>query len=287
MAKKVTKRKPKAKKVQEENVPKILIGVPILAWTHEFATSFLEFWTSLMMYKEKGRRFHVAYRFMYRKPVHMAEEELADFAIACDCTHLLLMDDDIYDVKVEDLLKLLDADKDVIGGIMHASGFPFSMCAFRRYDRKTKVADQPILEGPARLYEVPPEQRKGIQKVDLIPFAFTLIKTKVFKAMKKPFFKCNTQAPTDSWFADRMLGKKFEYYAHFGVPLNHRGVTVHNKQLQFQLGVLNARVKDTSQAIVLTPEQMRVHEAVMSQKLKDAENKLKVKAVEKQKFWEK
>lgn len=275
----------KAKK--GEIIPKILIGVPILAWTHEFATSFLEFWTDLMMYQHKGKRFHVAYKFMYRRPVHMAEEELADFAIACDCTHLLLMDDDIYDVKADDLMKLLDADKDVVGGIMHASGFPYAMCAFRRYDRKTKVADQPILKGPARLYEVPPEQRVGLQKVDLIPFAFTLMKTKIFKQMKKPYFKCDTQAPTDSWFADRMLGKKLEYYAHFDVWLNHRDITKMTKPLYFQLGLMKAQAKAGANVITLTPEEMRRHEAVMSIKLQEAEAKLRTQGTAGQRFFEK
>ena len=38
-------------------IPRILIGVPILAWTHEFATSFLDFWTDLMTYQNKGTAF--------------------------------------------------------------------------------------------------------------------------------------------------------------------------------------------------------------------------------------
>ena len=104
-----------------------------------------------MVFKHKGRKFHVGYKFIYRKPVHAAEEQLAELAVSSECTHLLLMDDDIYDVTVQDMLKLLDADKDVVAGIMHTSGFPYAMCAFRRYNTKTKVADQPILKGPARL----------------------------------------------------------------------------------------------------------------------------------------
>ena len=268
-------------------VPKILIGVPILAWTHEFATSFLAFWTDLMTYDTKDRRFHVGYKFMYRKPVHMAEEELAQFAIDSGCTHLLLMDDDIYDVRAKDLLTLLDADKDIVGGIMHTHSFPHAMCAFRRYNRKTKVADQPILKGPARLYEVPPNQRVGLQKVDLIPFAFTLIKTKVFKDMKKPWFKCDTQAPTDSWFADRALGKKFEYFAHFGVWLNHRGVTRENQSIHMQLGMLETQLKNKGQIIQLTPDEMRVHEASMTAKLLAAEQSAKTVAVGKQVFFSK
>lgn len=268
-------------------VPKILIGVPILAWTHEFATSFLNFWTSVMTYKQKGVKFHVGYEFMYRKPVHMAEEMLAEHAINTGCTHLLLMDDDIYDVTAEDLVTLLKADKDVVSGIMYASGFPYAMCAFRRFDTTTKVADQPILKGPARLYEIPPEQRQGLQKVDLVPFCFTLIKVDVFKRLRKPWFTCNTQAPTDSWFADTVLTKGMEYYAHFGVWLNHRGVTRHNVQKWVEMGMIDAQTKQAGSVVNISPEDMKRHEAVMRMKLEDAEKASKARGIAQQKFFDK
>ena len=281
------KAKTQEKKKKEESIPKILIGVPILAWTHEFAESFLTFWTDLMTFSHTGRRFHVGYKFIYRTPVHKAEEQLAQLAVDSECTHLLLMDDDIYDVRAGDLLKLLDANKDVVGGIMHASGFPYAMCAFRRYDTKTKVADQPILKGPARLYEIPPQQRVGLQKADLIPFGFTLIKTRVFKNMEKPWFSSDNQAPTDSWFADRMLSKKRSYYAHFDVWLNHKGVTKETQPLWVQMGLIKARAAGGTNAITITPEEMKRHEAMMTLKLAEAEETLKNKRIEKLKFMEK
>lgn len=269
----MAKRKGKVAR-KNEVIPKILIGVPILAWTHEFAESFLRFWTDLMTFNRKERKFHVGYKFMYRMPVHKAEEQLAQLAIDSGCTHLLLMDDDIYDVTAEDLMKLLDADKDVIAGIMFASGFPHALCAFRRYDTKTKVADQPLLKGPARLYTVPKEQQIGVQKVDLIPFCFTLIKTSLFKRLKKPWFNPDIQAPTDSWFADTVLGAGGEYYAHFDVWLNHRGCSKETQPLMVQLGMLKAQKREGS-VIRLTPEEMKRHEAMMRMKLQEAENKLK------------
>lgn len=277
----------KNKAKTEVVTPKILIGVPILAWTHEFATSFLNFWTELMTYKQKGLKFHVGYEFMYRKPVHMAEEALAEHAINTGCTHLLLMDDDIYDITAKDFVTLLQADKDVVSGIMHASGFPYAMCAFRRYNLDTKVADQPILKGPARLYEIPPEQRTGLQKVDLVPFCFTLIKTEVFKKLRKPWFTCNTQAPTDSWFADTVLSKGMEYYAHFDVWLNHRGVTKYNVQKWVELGMINSQVKDAGNVVQLSPEDMKRHEVVMRMKLEAAEAESKKRGIAKQKFFDK
>ncbi len=266
-------------------IPKILIGIPILARTHEFAQSFLSFWTDLMTYSHKGRKFHVGYQFMYRVPVHKAEETLAQMAVDSDCTHLLLMDDDIYDVTVKDFLTLLDADKDVVAGVMYTSGFPYAMCAFRRYNTDTKVSDQPILKGPARLYEVPPEQRKGLQKVDLVPFGFTMIKTSVFKGMKKPWFSADNQAPTDSWFADRMLDKKLTYYAHFDVWLDHRGINKYNQPLWVQMGLIKAQ-QGAQNVINLTPAEMQRHEAMMTLKLQEAEKKAKGKILSDIKFME-
>lgn len=267
-------------------IPKILIGVPILAWTHEFATSFLKFWTDLMTYQHKGRKFHVAYEFKYRRPVHLAEEELAEMAVNSGCTHLLLMDDDIYDVTADMLMKLLDADKDVIGGIMHASGFPHAMCAFRRFDLNTKVKDQPILTNSTRLYEVPADQRQGIQMVDLIPFAFTLIKTSVFNKIPKPWFKCDANAPTDSWFADSVLDANLQYYAHFDVWLNHRGVRLDNLHIMQQLGMHNAH-REGGRVVALTPEEMQRQEVMIQEKMKQAEEKFKLEAVRRLKFYEK
>lgn len=267
-------------------IPKILIGVPILAWTHEFALSFLRFWTELMTTDAATRKFHVGFEFKYRRPVQLAEEELADLAVKSDCTHLLLMDDDIYDVTAEGLFKLLDADKDVIGGIMYTSGFPHAMCAFRRFDPSKSVADQPKLTETCRLYEIPAEQRVGIQHVDLIPFGFTLIKTSVFKQLEKPWFKCDTQAPTDSWFADSILNKGLEYFCHFDVWLNHRGIKRENVNFHMQLGMHEAQQKK-DRCIELTAEQMAQQELMVQQRMKDAEERFKGEAVRRMQFYEK
>lgn len=268
-------------------IPKILIGVPILSWTHEFATSFLNFWTDLMTCKYPGVKFHVGYEFMYRRPVHMAEEALAEHALDTGCTHLLLMDDDIYDVTSRDFVALLKADKDVVSGIMHASGFPYAMCAFRRYNAKDKVADQPILKGPARLYEIPPEKRVGLQRVDLVPFCFTLIKTEIFKKLRQPWFTCNTQAPTDSWFADTVLTKGMEYYANFDVWLNHRGVTRYNVTKWIEMGMIENQMKQQGNIVNISQEEMKRHEAIMRMKLEDAEKLTEKKYHERQRFFEK
>ena len=268
-----------------KDLPRILIGIAILAWDHRFAVSFLNFWTELMMYSHKGRQFQVSYFFAFRRPVQMAQEEIAQHAINCGCTHVLYIDDDIFDLKVSDFFKLLDANKDVVGGIMYTGGFPYSMCAFRRYDIDKKVAEMPLIKSPARLYEIPPDQRVGVQECDLIPFGFTLMKTSVFNKIPKPWFKCDCIAPTDSYFCDAIMEKGIKPHAHFDVWLNHKGVNRENREAYMHIGQIEQQKLYASQMIPITPEESMRLEMLMAQKLIQSEERLKQISIETQKFY--
>lgn len=280
----------------EPGKPRILIGIPILSYTHEFVQSFLKFWQQICV-QEKGKM-QVGYQFIYRRPVHMAEIELVKIAQFNKCTHLLLMDDDIYDVTLDDLHKLLKADKDVISGHMYASKFPFASCAFRRYDVNKKVIDMPSDNTMYRLYEIPctcskcgmglshwdalfcpacgTPQDNIIQKVDLIPFPFTLIKMTVFDKLKKPWFHCTENYPSDSWFADRCIEAGIQEWVHMGVRLNHNGITDQTKQYQMQMNLEKNRA--TGKGLVeLSQEEMDKHQFLLHQKMKEAEHKVKTR----------
>lgn len=276
---------------------RILIGIPMLDIKYEFFESFLKFWTQLGHLCKVNPKIEVAYQIAYRKPVHMAEEYLVQVAKHNKCTHLLLMDDDIYDVTVDDLVKLIAADKDVIGGVMHASKFPHAMCVFRRFIPERKVIDMPSDNSMYRLYEVPcncPHCGVGqshwdaphcmncgnklnnlVQQADLIPFAMTLIKMSVFDKIKKPWFHCTNKYPTDSWFADRLLEAGLKEYAHMGVRLNHAGITDETKPYYTQMGMAKAQ---KAKAIVhIEPQQMEVHQYLLHNKMQEAESRLKPK----------
>ena len=278
----------------EEGKPRILIGVPILTFSYEFVNSFLKFWTELCTMAEG--KFTAGYYFVYRKPVHMAEIEIVKVAQFNKCTHILFMDDDIYDVTLADLQKLLDADKDVISGVMHASKFPHAMCVFRRYDTAKKVIDMPADNSMYRLYEIPcicakcnnglshwdakfcpvcgEPQDNLIQKVDLIPFPFTLMKTAIFDKIKKPWFHCSEGYPSDSWFADRCVEAGIQEYAHMAVRLNHNGITDVTKQFHLQMGLEKNRLANKG-LVNLSQEDMDKHQFLLHQKMLEAEAKLK------------
>jgi hypothetical protein len=280
-------------KVPAEGAVRIMIGVPILSYTHEFVESFMRFWTQICVHA--NRKFEVGYFFVYRKPVHMAEQQIVDVALYNKCTHVLFMDDDIYDVNIGMLQSLIDADKDVISGVMYASKFPHAMCCFRRFDPAKKVIDMPVDNSMYRLYEIPcnctncglglshwdakfcpvcgAPQDNLIQKVDLIPFCFTLVKMSVFDKLKKPYFHCTIDYPTDSWFADRCIEAGIQEWAHMGVRLNHAGCSDMTRPFMFQLGMEKAKATDT--IVNISQEDMNKHEFLLHNKMHDAEEKLK------------
>jgi hypothetical protein len=245
---------------------------------------------------EKGK-LQAGYFFAYRKPVNIAEIQIVETAIFNKCTHVLFIDDDIYDYKASDLMKLLEADKDVISGIMYASKFPYAMCAFRRFNTDMKVIDMPSDNSMYRLYEIPclcqkcglgmshwdakfcpscgTTQDNLIQKVDLIPFCFTLMKLDIFKKMKKPWFHCTDIYPSDSWFADRCIESGIQEYAHMAVRLTHAGINDHTRPFYMQMNLEEKRKSQSPGVIPLTQEDMDKHQFMLHNKMVEAENKLK------------
>lgn len=274
---------------------RIMIAVPMLAVSYEFFESFLKFWTLLVV--SMGQKYELMYHFAYRKPVHMAEEYLVKTAQHNQCTHILLMDDDIFDVTPADLQKLIDAKKEFISGVMYASKFPHAMCVFRRYDPTKRVIDMPADTSMYRLYEIPascPVCSAGqshwdikyciscgskidiaVQPCDLVPFPFTLIDLKVFDKVKQPWFHCTNGYPTDSWFCDRLMEAGIKPYAHMLVRLNHAGITDATRPHYMQMGM--AKMQQNKSVVHLSPAQMDIHQNLLVARMREVEEQIKVK----------
>lgn len=282
-----------------EGVGRILIGIPVLTYSNEFVQSFLRFWTQVCnasLEKDKVK-YEAGYYFVHRKPVHMADQMIVDIALYNKCTHVLFIDDDITGITKGMLDKLYEADKDVIAGVMYASKFPHAMCVFRRYDTSKKVIDMPADNSMFRLYEVPSKcihcdfpvqgfsenfhcpkcgkhQSNCVQKADLVPFCFTLMKTSIFAKMRKPWFHCTLDYPADSWFSDRCIEAGVQQYGHMAVRLTHAGVNDYNRQHHFQIG-LTENQRLNKGLIPLSQEDMKKHEFMLNEKMKEAELQLK------------
>ena len=277
--------------VVEKKKVKLLVGMACLGISYESFTSWNSFWTDLI----RSAEFEVGCSFKYRKPVMLAQEELAKEAVDSGCTHLLIIDDDIWDYTLLDLVKLLDANVDMIGGIMLTKKFPFHICAMRKTD-----PDRPCIEHVRQvtgfdMYEVPIADRKGIKPVDLMPFGFTLFKTELFKKIKRPYFipdpklmrteKCTEyySVYTDSVFADKVKDVGSQIYAHFDVWLNHNGVTRNN--VQHWIGIFQQQGKLTQPGIKMNDKEFLEYKMIAKSKIEEAEEKFKSEAVDRIKFY--
>lgn len=272
---------------------RIMIAVPMLAVSYEFFESFLRFWTQLLACQDP--RYELCYHFAYRRPVHMAEEYLVKMAQHNKCTHILLMDDDIFDITPRELNLLVEAKKEFISGVMYASKFPHAMCVFRRYDPQKRVIDMPADTSMYRLYEVPafcPECKVpqshwdvkfcvacgksiniAVQECDLVPFPFTLIDLKIFDRIKQPWFHCTAGYPTDSWFCDRLMEAGIKPHAHMLVRLNHAGIS--DATRPHFLGMGMAKMQASKAVVHLSPEQMEIHQNLLMKKMREVEESVK------------
>ena len=276
--------------MQEQKV-KLLVGMACLGISYECFQSWNSFWTDLV----RSAKFEVGCKFMYRKPVTLAQEEIAREAVDSGCTHLLMLDDDILDYTLLDLMKLLEANVDMIGGIMLTKRFPFHACAMRRLDNKKPLIEHAKNVTGFDMYEVPKAEQVGIKPVDLISFGFTLFKTSLFKKMKRPYFipdpsqvdtsKVNYQYEsfTDSIFCDKVYQVGSQPYAHFDVWLNHNGVTKNN--VQAWLEIYKQKGMLTQPGIKLSDKDFVEYKMIVKEKMTEAEERFKSAALDKIKFY--
>ena len=98
---------------------------------------------SLLVIIQDLRRAGIDHGFLmpYRLPIHKAENLIVKTALTNGYTHILRLDDDIWGIRPGDVIKLLDADKDFISGVMFIRGFPYSRCAFRKVNPKMTLLE--------------------------------------------------------------------------------------------------------------------------------------------------
>lgn len=261
---------------------KLLVAVPMLTPSIEFFTSWTNLWTQLM--KEQDA-IEVGYKFTYRKPTFIADESFAQLALDTDCTHILFMDDDIYDVTLADLRKLVDADKDVIGGVMYATGTPYNLCASRLLDPKRDLSEVAIEDGSDwfTMYPIPEDDRKGIQEANLISLGLTLVKTDVFRKIEKPwFFDTKNWRYSDSAFLNRCKNAGIKVYAHFDVWLNHRGITKENQPAWCKIYDLKGQ---GGLGVPIPPKYANLHRQIMMQVTEEAQKRFDKTEAQKIKFY--
>jgi len=105
--------------------------------------------------------------------IHVARSALLYQAVEIDATHIMFIDSDIVFPK-DGIERLLNQDKDIIGGLYHKRTGDNSPVIFKQ------VGD--------KLESIAPDSMTKSFEVDTIGTGFMLIKMEVFKKMEPPFF---------------------------------------------------------------------------------------------------
>lgn len=207
---------------------RVYVGIPSIRLPHDFVISFVKLWGEC----SKDKRF-IGFNIQFGKPVGWSQNTLAMEAVQNNATHLLLLEDDITDVSIDDVIKLLDADVPVISG-QAISKDDLPICWRKRI--KGNTVGQTIRDGHLEpLYFFHNE----IEPVDFVGLGLSLIECKVFKSFKRedtwfPYesfrhLKGNHVEATDIGFMGLCEKYGIDRYVHGGVRLTHDGVKRLNK----------------------------------------------------------
>lgn len=197
--------------------PPILVFVPFMKAQEKHLEHFIE-WYAYNRERHNLRRCRIFYR-----ALHQAQGYAVGLARQMGASHILFTEDDQWGYPIDGLDVLLDADRDVIGFKTYFKKYPFLSMAMRR-----RFEDEPLhlTDRTQRLRQVEgiAPGADPIQKVDLLSWAFTLVKMSVFDRITQaginPFLQWG-KSPTDSYFCQACDDLGVERFVHFGFTIGH------------------------------------------------------------------
>lgn len=188
---------------------KILVGVPCMEYLP------VEFVNSLMNLKGVGLTD------THLEPlslVYIAREKIADMAITGEYDYVLFIDSDmVFNRNL--LVNLIKADKDIVTGLAMMRKPPYNPCIYK------KVRVGAPGETQTDFYK---DYSEGLIEIEGCGMACCLIKTEVFKAIKKKslcFFPMATLGE-DLAFCVRARQCGYKLYADTRIKVGHLGQTI-------------------------------------------------------------
>lgn len=142
---------------------------------------------------------------------------IIEAALENNCSHVLFMDDDMA-CKSDALMKLLENDYDIVSGLYLSRAYPHTPLLF-------DVADESGACLPLYLTD-----DTRIKPVVAAGFGFLLIKTEVFRKMKKPWVRLG-ELNAEEWcddigFFKRAREAEIQSYCDTSVRVGHIGTMI-------------------------------------------------------------
>lgn len=188
----------------------------------------------------------------FQRPLHQAQATAVEWARKLKASHILFTEDDQWGYPVDGLDVLLEADKDVIGFKTYSRRYPFCSLFLRKKEEGSMITRETKLAPVSWT-------GKEIDKVDLISWAFTLVRTDVFDKIDNPF-EVWGKVPTDSYFAQMCAEAGIDIWGHFGFTIGHGDFgpeEIPTRRTQFEL----CSQTEPTNGLEVYPEKMDAHES--------------------------
>jgi len=212
----------------------IVVCVPWVKPNPRHMEHFIE-WYAINMARHNLKRVRIFWR-----ALHQAQARARELAKQFGASHILFTEDDQWGYPVDGLETLLEADRDVIGFRTYFKKYPYLSMAFRQKDPSLSLIGRvpnfnqlelPEGIGMGKQDDLPDFWRvegassdDPIEEVDLLSWAFTLVKMSVFDRMEEagydPFVQWGPN-PTDSFFCEYCKRLDIKRYVHFGATIGH------------------------------------------------------------------
>lgn len=189
---------------------KVLIGVPTGEYSRR--ADFYDYFN--LLHKPAGS----VVLFVHEASPAKARNILFEQAIQYDCTHILLIDDDMA-YQPDYLTRLLQHDKDIVSGLYVGRSFPHKPIVFDLADESGACMNMYLEE------DTP----------DLVPivaagFGFILIKTSIFEKLEKPYVRLG-ELDSQEWcddigFFKRVREAGIQSYCDTTVRCGHIGTMI-------------------------------------------------------------
>lgn len=194
--------------------PPIVVCIPWLKAVPKHMDHFIEWYA----FNKPIHNLKLARRFY--KATHQVQHMALRLARTFKASHILFTEDDQWGYPIDGLDVLLEADKDVIGYRTYFKAYPFLSMAMRKIDPALSMIE--LHKNFVQIEGVGHDD--PVQKVDLITWAFTLVKMSVFDRMsaadKNPFDHWGPH-PTDSFFCQYCEDLGIDRWCHFGFTIAH------------------------------------------------------------------
>lgn len=143
---------------------------------------------------------------------------IIEAALGHDCSHILFIDDDMA-YKPDSLLKLLEHDVDIVSGLYLSRAYPHQPIIF-------EFADENGACFPIYLMG----HEKRLTPIVAAGFGFLLIKTDIFKKLKKPYIRLG-ELNQEEWcddigFFNRVRRAEIKSYVDMDVHVGHMGTMI-------------------------------------------------------------